>query len=114
MTAAAQLPDPGDDQHDEAQQRLARLVASMVLGQLGGPETDCWWETQQVMTYTGHGRTLVATAQADGELHSHQRGRQGRRYTKRSVVDAWMQGATAAQQEHVCGCNRFSRPVAVQ
>lgn len=99
--------DPDDGEH------LARLIAAMVVGQLGGPERDCWWETQQVMTYTGHGRTLVATACAEGELHSHQRGRQGKRYTKRSVVDAWMQNATPAQQAHVCGCTRFTNPVKV-
>lgn len=88
---------------------VAERVASLVTAQLGGTESDCWWETSQVMTYTGHGRTLVATDQADGRLHSHQRGRQGRRYTKRSVVDAWMQGATPEQQAQVCGCVQLSR-----
>lgn len=88
---------------------VAERVASLVTGQLGAVEGDCWWETSQVMTYTGHGRTLVATDQADGRLHSHQRGKQGRRYTKRSVVDAWMQGATPEQQAQVCGCVQLTR-----
>ncbi|MEV1294496.1 hypothetical protein [Pseudonocardia sp. NPDC049635] len=88
---------------------VAERVAALVTAQLGGAESDCWWETSQVMAYTGHGRTLVATDQADGRLHSHQRGRQGRRYTKRSVVDAWMQGATPEQQAQVCGCAQLAR-----
>ncbi|MDN5920246.1 MAG: hypothetical protein L0I76_34980 [Pseudonocardia sp.] len=88
--------------------RLAELVASLVLAQLGGRD-DCWWNPQQVAEYCGHARQFIATDQASGGLHSHQRGDRGRRFTKRSVVDAWMQGATPDQQAQVCGCQRFSR-----
>lgn len=89
--------------------RLAQMVASLVLAQLDGGRQDCWWSPQQVAAYSGHGRPFVAEAQSSGAMHSHQRGDRGRRFTKRSVVDAWMQGATPEQQAQVCGCPRFSR-----
>lgn len=103
---AAELPEPRDP---DTLDGLAERVAALVLGQLGGPERDAWWGSAEVMQHTSHGRTLIRGVLADGRLHSHQRGTQGSHYTKRSVVDAWMQGATPEQQETVCGCARFTR-----
>jgi hypothetical protein len=103
VTAVA--PEPGQ------LETLASLIASRVQEMAGQPER--WMDRPAVMDYTGFGATAISRAFAGGgdghALHCHRVGERGHPRTKRSVVDAWVSGATEDQQRQVCGCPQLLR-----
>lgn len=68
-----------------------------------------WLSPAETAIRNGMHQRTVQKAAASGELHSHQRRRNGRRRIAQAANDVWVRGGSEAAQIVACGC----QPLAV-